>query len=239
MSQGNGGGGLRGVDLSEIWDSPEVSAGSLEVSADQYLPWGDLQSHILTALLDGGEEWESESVAMLAKRMRTSVEELQEVVRLTRPELWMQKRAELLIERENLRRRGYDWDRLEHAVLHKLVGLVEKNRISSASELLAVAKVANQATRTHDSSKKGGNMTQNDGISVQINQINGQVGENGLPGPGSLGTIQLTLTQRTLSQLSRERVIDGEATRLSETVQMLGPEDIPELTGLIEKGKGK
>lgn len=214
--------------------SGDVAGGFLAPTEADWMPWGDVQSHILDAWLDGEENWASESVLALARRLRTSVPELIAVVDATNPIEWAAKRFDKLLERESLRKSGYSWDRIEHAALLKLTRLVETNRINTASDLLAVAKVANSATRNRNAAPSGG-------INVQINNnMGGQSGDHPeLPGAGSLGTIQLTLTQRTVRQLGQERVIDGESTRLSESAEMLGPSDIPELSRMSDKGTNR
>lgn len=225
-----------GVDAKEATraDTRVNLAPSIGGGTQEFLPWGDIQTHILDALLDGDENWASESVASLARRLRTSIEELQLVVDSTNPAEWTAKRFDKLLERESLRKRGYDWDRIEHAALTKLTKMVDTGRINQASDLLAVAKVANAATRNRGQAPAGG-------INVQINNQIGSSSDSPpeLPGPGSLGTIQLTLTQRTVKQLGQERVIDGESVRLSESAEMLGPSDISELSRMSDEVKNR
>jgi hypothetical protein len=221
--------GVGANDPTRVSQPAEIAPVSGGAVAD-WLPWGEIQTHILDAYLDGDENWDSESMVALAKRLRTSIPELQMLVEATNPTEWSAKRFDALLERESLRKRGFDWDRLEHAALKKLTKLVETGRVSTASDILAVAKVANSATR-----KTGMNQpTVPGGVQVNINQYGSDGSPPELPGPGSLGTIQLTLTQRTVKQLGREKVIDGESTRLSDTIEMLGPEDIGTLSTMSD-----
>jgi len=208
----------------EAQNGPEKDAG---------IEWGDLHEAILDALLDGDEDWNSDSMRILGKSLKVSSEELQAVYAAADSEKASIRRLEKMLERQKMSRLGYNWSNLEASVLEKLGNLVAKNGVRTVSDLLAIAKTANSAIR-RGSTAGVPQMTERNpnggGVSIHLNQQN-----NGLPGAGSLGTISLTLNNRILSQLRGDKIIDGESERLEDKIEMLGPEDIVELSKKVDE----
>lgn len=223
----------------EIGESVFAAAKTPEVEKVEYLEWGQVQEEILDAVLmdsiDSEDEvWDGEHLKALAKRLRADLDEMMLFRGLTQDEIWTQKRFERLLELERLAKRGFSWDRLENAALQKLMILVMDGKITKNQELLAVARVANMATRRplEPGQSTGGNTG---GVNVQVNMFGQAIEGPGLPGPGSLGTIKLNLSQRTVEQLSQGKTIEGESLRLSESAEMLGTDDIKELSKLADE----
>lgn len=129
---------------------------------------------------------------------------------------WMQL---VLLERvgmgiDSASMRDATWDKLESATMRKLLVLVESDKVTSAMELLAIAKAANVAARgnrSHGMKDRPGDI--NIGIGI------GGSPANGVLPAGDLGTIQLTLSHRVRDQLSAVRESRGE--RVLDSIQML------------------
>lgn len=224
---------------SEIFGSPAQAPGvdetveSTELSTE-ILGWGQLQESILDALLEGEEGWDEPGIRSLAKRLKTTVEELRVVMESSDRKKWEIRRMEKLVEAEAMRKRGFNWDRLEHSALIKLATLVDTNRVKSVGDLLAIARAANQATRRDTQMPNGQNPSGGNFTQVNVNFQGGNGDGPNLPGPGNLGTIQLSLSQRTIQQISQGKTIEGEALNLAEGAEMLQAEDIKELNSLVD-----
>jgi hypothetical protein len=66
-------------------------------------------------------------------------------------------------------------------------------------------------------------------VNLQINQA------GGLPGAGNLGTLNLSLSERTIKQLSQPRTIEGQSERVMDQHEMLKPDDVEELRRRAEE----
>ena len=64
---------------------------------------------------------------------------------------------------------------------------------------------------------------------VQINNVNRDMPNGDLPGPGSLGTITLSLSKRVANQLALPKKEDVEGDRFLDSIEMLGARDVPSL----------
>lgn len=124
--------------------------------------------------------------------------------------------------------RDVSWDRLEAAVLRKLVVLVEESKVGTVGELLAIAKVANGASRSFDSKKSPPNQP-GGGVMFQQNNFGYVPGdpENGVLPSGNLGKIQLNLSHRVHEQMTKTIDHDGqEKRRIIDSVEMIGLDDV-------------
>lgn len=130
------------------------------------------------------------------------------------PQLVLLERVGLGIDSASMR--DATWDKLESATMRKLLVLVESDKVTSAMELLAIAKAANQAGRGN---RSAGMKNQPPGdVHIGIG-IGGQTPGNGVLPAGDLGSIQLTLSHRVRDQLSEVRESRGE--RVLDSIQML------------------
>lgn len=211
--------GEEGPETALTSDSQTVSQGS-------WIPWGQLQDEIMTAFLLDEEKWEGgENLEGLAKRLRSSIEEFKAIQEQTDPQIWENKRLLKLLEAESIRNKSFRWDQVENLALAKLHTMVERNQVKKLGELLAIAQTANRATRRNEG---GAPMAPN---LTQVNVvIPGAGGAQTLPGPGNLGVMRLNLSDRTVKQLSKGKVIDHDSAPLSERIEMLGPNDVPNLS---------
>jgi hypothetical protein len=205
-------------------------------SVPAILKWGQLHESMLIAWITDGDWW-GEDMQALAKRLNSDGSEFESIRKQIPDETWHGKRMEKLLELEELKQRGFNWDKLEGAAISKLVTLVTTKRLT-LPEMLAVARVANQATRRGSTAggaimekPMGGNANQ---TNVQVNMYGQPIGDTALPGQGGIGKVTLSLSQRTVSQLGKGKTIEGEAERLHDTVEMLTPEDVKGLNELIE-----
>lgn len=201
-----------------------------------WLPWGDIQDAILMAFIADSQEWGGAEMVALGKRLKTQMEELLDIVQKSDPQVWRKKCLDRLLEIERIRSGKYNWDRVEQIALAKMMHIAENSTLK-LGELLAISVAANRATRRGPNglpeSPGVGGMSNN----VQVN-IFGQPAAEGtpeLPGAGSLGTIKLNLSKRTVQQLSEEKTITADYERLSDRIEMLSTDDIKELTDLSEK----
>lgn len=238
---GTGGmGGFGEVEVDLGWMEQEAAEGPKQESTEiqkAYLKWGPVQEAMLQAEIEDGE-WGGDSLKELAKRLWSTMDEIEEIREQTDPTEWAGKRMARLLEIESLKGRGYNWDRMEAVAVNKLVELVVSRKVTDVNQLAMIAKVANQATRRDADGKVKKNQN-GDGteVNIQINQNN--VGAPNLPGPGNLGTINLSLSPRSIQQLSTNRnLIDGEATRLSDQIEMLTTTDMPELSKQADENHG-
>lgn len=172
----------------------------------------------------GGEKLWTESRTRLAASLGCTAEDLEEIAS-SYGDSWME-----LILNERIRRgtdsiamRDVSWDRLESAVLKKLLAKVDSNAVREVGELLAIARVANTASRGR------GNMGKGNGGAGEGNQINigffpGNPQAGVLPA-GDLGTIQLSLSSRVRTQLSNAipeaKVIEGQSSRILDNIEMV------------------
>lgn len=173
------------------------------------------------------EELRERNRIRLAATLGCSAEDLQEIVDSFGAEYWEQlvfeRRIQLGIDSSVSR--DMSWDRLEAAVLRKLIHLVDENRVSAVGELIAIARTANQATR------RTVNQTPNplggggQGMTTKLD-IDFSPGDpaNGILPSGNLGKISLTLSHRVKEQLESQRTIEGE--RVLDSVDMLDLKDI-------------
>lgn len=222
------------MDVDRILEELEALESEVDVQngtevAVYSVAWGQLHESILDALLDGDEEWESVPVQTLAKQLKSEVGELRTIFEGAPKEQYTIRRIEKILERQEMSRIGYNWSSLESSVLQKLSHLVRSNAIRASGDLLAIAKTANSAIRRGNTTgvpQMTEKPTQPGGLNLNVNQFNGV----SLPGAGSLGRIELSLSQRTIDQLSRDRTLDLKAERLDERIEMLGANDVPELT---------
>lgn len=202
------------------------------------LPWGDVQEAIMDSWIQDSQEWGGAAMVALSKRLRTQIDEFTVIRGATGDEVWELHRLQKLLEIERVRMGGFNWDRVEQAALAKMAHLVDTGQVRKLGELLAIASTANRATRRGPTGQptESGDRGMG-GNNVQVNIYGQPTGLETpeLPGAGSLGSIQLNLSARTVKQLSEERVIDGDYKRMSDRVEMLEAKDIKELTGLAEK----
>jgi len=230
-----------GADVELISEStPGVSAESelipSEMPPEGWLKWGELQENILEALIQDEDEWDGPEVAALSKRLRCEVGELQHCIQISNPDQVQARRLEKLLELESLRKRGFNWDRVENAALAKIIGLVEKKNLTTG-EYLQIARVANAATRRGPGGEimDGKPHAPGTQVNVQLNQYGQPIeSDGGLPGPGSIGRVTLSLSQRTMNQLSKPKTIEGEVVRLADSAEMLTSTDIPQLSKLAD-----
>lgn len=212
---------------------PEESEGSDSSTSgappEGYLAWGQLQQEILDAFIADEDEVGGPVMTDLARRLRSGLDDLMEVLDRTDPKVWAAKRLNRLLQAERIRNRDINWDVLEDAVLQKLMGVVETSKIIKTSELLAIAQVANRANR------RSIPMHNNNGGNTFIQVNNGGAGGVQLPGPGGLGTMRLTLSARTVNQLGSGITIDASAEKFTDSIEMLGGDDVSMLSKLADE----
>ena len=195
----------------------------------------EIQELILQADLSvtpGDYEGQAEARRRVSIQLGCEPEDLEEVILGYGEDEW-----QTLVMGERVRRavntpqhKVNTWDRLEGAVLQKLVGLVEGNRVSAVSELLAIAKVANQAHRSYGRRGDGG--SSNGGLNVTQN--NYIAGQNGALPSGDLGTIKLTLSHRSLKQIEGEAIRSPGDPKTLDSMQMLTIEDVQKAGDALE-----
>lgn len=172
----------------------------------------DLMAHYAATAIQAHElsevKWDQ-----LAKRLGTRVEFIEEAANLVDSDgaFWTAVLTER-IKRATAAKvfRDASWERLESMAVNRLIGLVEKNAVRDAGELLAVAS---HARRANDAPKAAA-----PGQTVNINFGGDSVDPNtGLPAAGAKMTIDLSprvasaLTSRQQPVAARGgRVIDGE-----------------------------
>lgn len=226
-------------DLETFSGAGEGPGGSANGSGGEILAdgtrgngaWGQLHTEILEAWLIDEDVWGGEAMAALAKRLRCDLDEFDAAMRMVSEETLAVKRAERLLEAERIRNKDISWDRLEDAVLQKLDSHVRTARNLKVGELLAIAQTANRATRR--SNPGGPNVTGN--TIINMNSGGAADAQVKLPGPGQLGTMTLTLSPKTVGQLSRGITIDADVEKFSESVQMLGGDDVPILGKMADE----
>lgn len=211
----------------------------MPIPAEDVLKWDDTQETILNAYIADMQEWGGAEMKALAKRLKLTIQDFEEIIIYSTEAVWNRRRMKRLLEIEATKMRGYKWDNVEHATLAKLEALVDAGKITKASELLMIAATANRAQRRGSGVQEApvGNQNGNNN-GVQVN-IFGQPAANqptDLPGAGHVGTVKLSLSKRTLNQLSQERTIDGvEYKRLHERAEMLEPKDISEISKMADE----
>ena len=225
------------VDLSAFESTPggtseSKGSNSSKKSAPgegKWAKWGQLQGEILDAVLQDEDEWGGEHLESLARRLRTTVEDLGMVIEGTNPDEWTQKRLERLLQMERIRNRDVNWDVLEDAATGKLMSLLEGRTPMKTAEVLAIAVAANRANRAH----RGVNPMAGNGVTINMNGGPGQAVE--LPGPGGLGTMRLTLSPKTVNQLGQGITIEAEAEKYTDSVEMLDGKDVPMLSKMADE----
>lgn len=211
-------------------ESEGSNSTAMAAPAGGWMKWGQLQQEILDALIADEDEVGGQHLQELAKRLRSSVEDLELVMNRTDPEVFMAKRLDRLLQLERIRRKDVSWDVLEDAALGKLMTLLETNRVNKVGELLAVAQAANRAAR-----KPGvGDMKTIPGTTVNVYGGGGSI-QAELPGPGSLGSMRLTLSPKTVDQLSKGVTIDATAEKFSDSIEMLDGDDVPLISKMADE----
>lgn len=213
--------------LAEMAEAPE---------GEKDIEWGDVQDAILNVFIADSQEWGGPEMVALSKRLKTPMEEFAWIRDQTVPGVWERKRLERLLEIERVRMGRFNWDKVEQVALAKMMHLVE-TRTLKLPELLAISATANRATRRGPTGQPtepngGGSVVNN--TQVNLYGLPAAPGTPELPGAGSLGTLRLNLSARTVKQLAEEKVIDGESERLSDRIEMLEAKDIKEITNLSE-----
>jgi hypothetical protein len=240
---------LRGVfddiDLSQ-WENPAVGAEKekVEVEVEKVIATplipaapkvklSDIARLILNADSNapaGNAEGLNASRQVLADRLGCTVADIKEVADSYGVDAWT-----ALVSEERVKRslsiaaeRDISWDRLESVVLRKLLNLVENDRVQTVSELAALSKLANQATRSPDRKRVGGGADQ-PGVGLQVNQqFNNYLPgspEHGVLPSGHLGRMTLSLTHRIHKQIEGD-VVKG--ARDLDSLEMLSLKDIQE-----------
>jgi hypothetical protein len=232
--------GFEGMDFltpaEEAMESEGESVEGPEVASEQDIEWGDVQDAILNVYIADSQVWGGPEMVALAKRLKTPIEEFEMIRDHTVPGVWDRKRMERLLEIERVRMGRFNWDKVEQVALAKMMHLVE-TRTLKLPELLAISATANRATRRGPTgqpteSQGGGSVVNN--TQVNLYGLPAAPGTPELPGAGSLGTIRLNLSARTVKQLGEEKVIDGESERLSDRIEMLEAKDIKEINNMSE-----
>jgi hypothetical protein len=163
----------------------------------------------------------------LAMRVAISIDMLEAIREDIDPDLWSQKKLERVIQMELIRNRANNWEEIEAIALEKLKLKIEHTSIDE-STLLQIASQANRMNQVSnlrsEPASGGGN-----NLMVQINNVNRDMPNGDLPGPGTLGTITLSLSKRVASQLSLPKKADIEGDRFLDSIEMLGARDVPSL----------
>ena len=161
----------------------------------------------------------------LAMRVAISIDMLEAIREDIDSDLWSQKKLERVIRMEIIRNRANNWEEIEAIALEKLKLRIEHTSIDE-SALLQIASQANrmnQVANLRSEPASGGN------VMVQINNVNRDMPNGDLPGPGSLGTITLSLSKRVANQLALPKKEDVEGDRFLDSIEMLGARDVPSL----------
>lgn len=176
------------------------------------------------------------SLQALSMRVGASVDELLDVKASIDSELWLQKRWERAVRLEQIRTRLSSYEELTTIAVEKLKEGVTLGRIRETGELIAVANLGERMTlmaQAKNGPGQGNGHTANgeQTVNLQINNITSSSPNGDLPGPGSLGVINLTLSSRVHKQLTSQAPIDPEATeeRFLNQIEMLSAKEIPEL----------
>jgi hypothetical protein len=193
--------------------------------------WGQLHSEILNAWIDDEDEWGGDSMEALAKRLRSSSDEFAMILEDVPKDVLAKKRLERLLELESIRNKDGSWDKLENIVIRKLLHAVESRQVPKTSELLAIASVANKANRRVSNTNQG--LGGNGGTVINVHGASS--GELSLPGAGGLGVMRLTLSPKSVEHLSKGITIDASAEKFSDSVEMLGTPDVPELSKMADR----
>lgn len=195
-----------------------------------WMVWGQLQAEILDAIiLDEEHEGEGQpALESLARRLRSSLEDFEMIIRMTNPQEFSAKRLERLLQLERIRNRDASWDSVEDGALRKLALMLEGRNLKLA-EVLAIANTANRASRT----RGGGQMAPTSVTNIQVNG-NGSPSVE-LPGPGGLGTMRLTLSKKTVNQLGQGITIDVEPEKYTDSIEMLEGKDVPLISKMADE----
>lgn len=218
--------GGRGTSESEGLNSDSTGA----PPAGGWIKWGQIQTEILTAFLQDEEVWGGTALQELATRLRSNVSDFEMIVEQTDPKVWSKERLNKLLQMEKIRNRDYSWDEVEVVAIGKLAQIVQDPRMTKTAEILAIAQAANRAHR-----RSGGNqMTPGNNTTINV-MNNGGGAEIQLPGAGHIGTMKLTLSAKTVGQLSKGITIDATAEKYTDGIEMLGGDDVPELSKLADE----
>lgn len=141
----------------------------------------------------------------LALKVGIDADTLTEIRDSIDPILWQQKKLERVIRQEQIRNRLSDYAELEYIAIRRLIEQTENGKITAPGELIAVAHMASKMSHIGgirgDSQMDSKNGSTGVSIDMQINQVTNVSPNGDLPGPGSLGTIQLRLSHRVKNQL--------------------------------------
>ena len=186
----------------------------------------DVEKLILNAdcmATPGDEEARDTAREQVAIQLGCELEDIKEIVQAFGEEAWGIAVMEERVARATHAPMNKDqsWDRLEGVVLKKLLALVEGNKVTSVGELLAVAKTANAAHRTHDRKGGGGNMAAN-----QTNVYIGGDPNNGVLPAGDLGRITLKLSHRSVKQIEGSVIRNPEDPKTLDQMKMLSIQEI-------------
>lgn len=189
-------------------------------------PLNEIQKLILQADLSAkAGDLDSQTAARkaVATGLGCEIEDINEIVAGYGEDAWA-----IVVLEERIRRaeanpiqKDTTWDRLEYATLTKLVGLVESNKVNAVGELLAIAKVANQAHRHHEKRGAGGG----NGMTQNI-YVGGPGPENGVLPSGDLGKITLKMSHRTIRQIEGESVRNPGDPKTLDQMKMLDIKEI-------------
>lgn len=137
-------------------------------------------------------------------------------------ELMLEERVRHGIDSTQMR--DVTWDRLESAVLRKLMLVVDNMKTTlSVAEMVAIAKTANTAVR----GERRPATTPQSGLHVsQTNNYIGGDPANGVLPAGNLGRISLNLSDRVLKQIEGTVVRPAEATRVIDSIDMMNIKEI-------------
>lgn len=178
----------------------------------------------------------------LARTLGVEIEDVNEVITSIEEShgegawkaLVVEERTRLAMESAPLRASA--WDRIESLAVQKLGLLVEQNRVNKASELLAIASVANKALR-HDKATPSNHNGQGGqampGVNIFMQQVAGGQGtlrEGEELQSGNLGTMRLSLSPRIQKQLSAPSI---DSHQVLSNSKML---DVKELRHLSDEG---
>lgn len=190
-----------------------------------------VDAHVLP--VDGEDEDTTLRLArkQLAAALGCTTEDLQNVVDMYGvewQEIVLEERIRLGIDSTQVR--DASWDRLESAVLRKLIHLTDGNLVKDPMELLAIAKAANMANRgDRKMAAKDGKGTS---FGVQVNNFLPGDPNSGVLPAGNLGKITLNLTPRLVKQIEADP--RNKSERQIDSVDMM---TLDEIRGVADEPK--
>lgn len=169
------------------------------------------------------------NILRLAGNLGTDLETLDGIKSLTPQAEWESRKMERVVRLEKIRGVLNDWQELEFLAVQKIKDNINNGLTKDDATLLAIA---NMAIRTGQMEKSRLVVSQQNsntmiGISIESNQ---SVPMGSLPGPGQVGTVNLTLSHRVFKQI--EGTVDKERGSFLDSISMLTASEVPEL--LIE-----